>query len=50
MARRNWKLGTIENVYSGKDDLVRVVDVKESDKVYRRSIGRIAPLEFGTTN
>ena len=50
VARRNWKLGTIENVYPGKDDLVRVVDVKESDKVYRRSIGRIAPLEFGTTN
>ena len=23
VARRNWKLGTIENVYPGKDDLVR---------------------------
>ena len=50
VARRNWKLGIIENVYPGKDDLVRVVDVKEGDKVYRRSIGRISPLEFGTTN
>ena len=49
-ARRNWKLGIIENVYPGKDDLVRVVDVKEGDKVYRRSIGRISLLEFGTTS
>ncbi len=38
-------LGIIENVYPGKDDMVRVVDVKEGDKV-----GRISPLEYGTTN
>ncbi len=50
VARRNWKLGIIENVYPGKDDMVRVVDVKEGDKVYRRSVGRISPLEYGTTN
>ena len=50
VARHNWKLGMIEDVYPGKDGMVRVVDVREGDKVYRRSIGRISPLEFGTTN
>ena len=44
--RRQWKLGKIEAVYPGPDGNVRVVDVKEGSKVYRRSIGRISPLEF----
>ena len=44
--RRQWKLGKIEAVYPGADGNVRVVDVK-GDKIYRRSIGRISPLEFG---
>ena len=47
---RYWKLGTIKRVYPGKDDMVRVVDVKERNKVYGPSIGRISPLEFRTTN
>ena len=37
----------IEDVYPGKDDMVRVVNVREGHKVYRRSIGRISPLELG---
>ena len=45
--RRQWKLGRIEAVYPCADGNVRVVDVKEGDKIYRRSIGRISPLEFG---
>ena len=39
VTRRNWKLGMIEDVYPGEDDMVRVVDVREENKVYRRSIG-----------
>ena len=50
VARRNWKLGMIEDVYPGKDDMVRVVDVREGDKIYRQSIGSISTLEFGTAN
>lgn len=45
IARRNWKLEKIENIYiyPGKNDLVRAVDVKEEDKVYRPSIGWVFP-------
>jgi hypothetical protein len=44
--RRQWKL--VEAVYLGADGSVRVVDVREGEKIYRRSIGRVSPLEFGT--
>ena len=33
-----------------KDGIVRVVDVKEGDKVYRRSVERISLLEFGASD
>ena len=45
--RRQWNLGKIEAVYPGLDGSVRIVDVKEGSKVYRRLIGCISPLEFG---
>jgi hypothetical protein len=45
-SRPQWKLGKIEAVYPGKDGNIRVVDVRENDKIYRRSIGRVSPLEF----
>lgn len=44
--RRQWKLGKIEAVYPGADGNVRVVNVREGEKLYRRSIGRISALEF----
>jgi hypothetical protein len=46
--RRQWRLGKIERVYPGADGSVRVVDVKVGDKIYRRSIGCVSPLEFQT--
>jgi hypothetical protein len=46
--RRQWRLGKIERVHPGADGSVRVVDVKVGDKIYRRSIGRVSPLEFQT--
>ena len=43
-----WPLGRIMNTYPGKDDIVRVVDVKTGRGVYKRPVTKIAlllPLE-----
>jgi len=45
-ARRNWKVGRIEQTYPGPDGLVRVVNVRVKDKVLKRPITRISPLEI----
>ena len=45
-ARREWKVGRIEQVYPGNDELVRVVDVKVGGRVLGRPITRISPLEM----
>ena len=42
-ARREWKIGRIECTYPGRDDLVKVIDVRVEDKVLRRPISRIPP-------
>ena len=42
-ARREWKVGRIECMYPGRDNFVRVVDVRVGDKVLRRPISRIPP-------
>ena len=41
MARRDWKVGRIEQVYPGNDGLVRVVDVKVRGRTLRRPISVI---------
>ena len=46
MARRDWKVGRIEQVYPGNDGLVRVVDVKVHGRTLRRPISVISPLEM----
>ena len=45
-ARREWKVGKIKQTYPGPDGLVRVVDVRVKDKVLKRLITRISPLEI----
>ena len=40
-----WPLGRIANVYPAADGHVRIVDVKIKQKVYRRSINVLIPLE-----
>ena len=49
-ARRKWKVGRIECTYPGSDQLVRVIDVRVGDKVLKRSVSRLSPLEFGNTD
>ena len=49
-ARREWKVGRIERTYPGSDQLVRVVDVRVGDKILKRSVTRISPLEFAETD
>ena len=49
-ARREWKVGRIERTYPGSDQLVRVVDVRVGDKVLKRPVSRISPLEFANTD
>ena len=49
-ARREWKVGCVERTYPGRDQLVRVVDVHVGDKILKRPITRISPLEFSDTD
>ena len=49
-ARREWKVGRIERTYPGSDQLVRVVDVRVGDKILKRSVTRISPLELAETD
>lgn len=39
-----WKLAVITKTYPGDDGVVRVVDLRTADSVFRRSISKIAPL------
>ena len=36
--RRDWKVGRIVRTYPGADGLVRVVDVKVGDKIFKRPV------------
>ena len=49
-ARKEWKVGRIECTYPGRDQLVRVVDVRVGDKLLKRSVTRISPREFAETD
>ena len=42
----SWNLGRIVEVFPGPDNIVRVVDVKVGNKIYRRPINKLCPLEF----
>lgn len=45
-ARRDWKVGRVEQVYPGNDGIVRVVDVNIRGRTLRRPVTRISPLEM----
>ena len=44
--RRDWKVGRIVRTYPGADGLVRVVHVKFGDKILKRPITKLSPLEI----
>ena len=44
MVPTKWPLGRVVKTYPGRDSLVRVVDVKMSQGVYKRPITKIALL------
>ncbi|XP_068202710.1 uncharacterized protein [Palaemon carinicauda] len=46
MARLHWPIGVIVNVYSGRDGLIRSVDVKTRKGIVNRSIQRLHDLEI----
>lgn len=39
-----WKLGKVVRIYPGTDELVRAVDVKVGDSIYKRPVTKIAVL------
>ncbi|KAL9964817.1 hypothetical protein ACROYT_G028506 [Oculina patagonica] len=49
-SRRDWKVERIERTYPGRDQLVRVVDVRVGDKILNRPVTRISPFEFADSD
>ena len=45
-ARKDWKVGRIVRTYPGGDGFVRVVDVKVGDRILKRPVTRLSPLEL----
>jgi len=43
--RAHWSLARVIATYPGKDDVVRVVEVRVGDKVYKRPVHRLVPLD-----
>ena len=45
-----WKIGRVVNLYPGTDDIVRIVDVKISNGVYKRSVNKLCILPIDIDN
>jgi hypothetical protein len=43
----HWKLGVIEDIHYGGDQLVRVADVRTQSVVFRRAVQKLCPLPAG---
>lgn len=41
---QSWRLGQIVALHPGRDNVIRVADVKTTSGVFRRSIRKLAPL------
>ena len=49
LPRARWSLGRVVATYPGRDGRVRVVDIKVSGKVYKRSVHQLVPLDVAPT-
>jgi len=48
--RNTWPMARIENLYPGKDGVIRVVDIKDAKgNIYKRPMVKVAPLEMLTS-
>ena len=45
-ARGNWPLARVVAVHPGNDGVVRVVDVKTKDGVYRRPVAKLCRIDY----
>ena len=43
--RNSWPMGIIERVFPGKDGVIRVVDVRTNDGIYRRCVRQLVVLD-----
>jgi len=48
LPRNSWPKGIIEQVFPGKDEITRVVDVRTATGTYRRPVTKICPLKIRT--
>jgi len=46
LKRNHYPLGLVTQVYPGKDDVVRVADVKTSTGMYRRPVVKLGKLDI----
>lgn len=48
-APMHWPLGRVKKVFLGKDNLVRAVEVMTSNKVYKRPVLKLAPMQMDSS-
>lgn len=39
-----WPLGVIDKIYLGKDNVIRAVDVRTNQEIFKRPIVKVCPL------
>ena len=44
--RRKWKIGIVDNLYYGRDDVIRAVQLRSGNSFIQRPIQYLYPLEL----
>ncbi|CAG9813428.1 unnamed protein product [Phaedon cochleariae] len=45
LPRKSWPLGKIEKIYPGRDNIIRVVDVKTKNGIFRRPVNKLCRFD-----